>query len=930
MELLSYLLKVSACTVLFFAFYVLVLRKLTFFKTNRFYLLFTLLLSFAIPALNFTIEREVVVSPMAPEPAVFLTDETLTEQHQAIPHMPLLPVVEERFDYRALIPYVYFTVVLSLLGIAIWRILQLLKHTKNSTQKINGLRIVRKAAGFTNCSFFNYVFIDDKLTPDELQVLLKHEEVHAKQLHSVDKVILIFFKSLLWFNPVVYLYDKALEQAHEYEADDVASKTFGNHSYAGLLLKLAVGEPQNKLIHNFVKSPVKERIKMLFNSKSKNMKKLAYLLVTPLVLGLIWGFTVEVVEVFPTLNAKEKFTIVLDAGHGGNKKGVEVNGFTEKALTLSIAKKIEALAQSKGINVVMTRKDDNEVSFKDRIAANGDVLISLHINSEPTVSGGNRNGIEMYTALADGSSRTGKANSLTDYLLKGIQNLQGINITEKIFTKSFALLRESKVPSVVLELGYLTNKNDFKFITSEEKQNELAEGILKGILMYKQAATSSENRDYKSSISPVKYKSTENDPILNKTIKGVVDSVSGSGLFSVIHFKVGNTIYLIRNDVNRKVSKGEELTLKISGRMNEMRVLDKKTNREVIYIEKPVYTMSEAFTAKGESLIKAQENHPFLYEANKARFTTSKIESIKRNSTGYVSEIVLNDGSFKIAFDVAALKTKAENFKIGNEVTAKFIGERLTAKNTYATNKLITLYSASKKDQIINSALYNKFYSKEGFQIVRGGKPKPLQTTTIPEDQVKIVSASETKNYASRGITNLKNAVLQIGKTKIEAEKVTLDSKNGSLIAEMATIYFSDGKIKKSKVVMYDIKKQAFTFHEFAFEQKIEEKKSIISGPGKEGELEFSTGMSTTKIAYSNLDSVKVRKLFNNVMLTGKARLELEKYKIEGKLIHIDNTNNMVVVYLGSVIDSNKQRIEAEVIEIDLANNRYKTKNYFR
>ena len=176
-----------------------------------------------------------------------------------------------------------------------WRLFQLLKHTKAPVKEINGLKLVAKRNGFTNCSFFNYVFIDENsLTETELAVLLSHEEVHAKQYHSIDKLILMLAKAVLWFNPIIYLYDKALEQTHEYEADEATSRNVGTESYATLLLKLAVSKNSNPLIHNFVKSPIKQRIKMLFNSKSKNMKKLAYLLALPIGLGLVWGFTVKI------------------------------------------------------------------------------------------------------------------------------------------------------------------------------------------------------------------------------------------------------------------------------------------------------------------------------------------------------------------------------------------------------------------------------------------------------------------------------------------------------------------------------------------------------------------------------------------------------------------------------------------------------------
>lgn len=304
MEWFNYLLKVSACSAFFFAFYLLVLRKLTFFKINRFYLLFTLLLGFVIPTLQFTVERELAAAPIIEAPVV-VQNEDLTEQFSLLPTTaPVVSLpVEEAYNWFKLLPFLYITVVFGLLGLATWRLLQLIKHAKQNTQEINGLKLVHKSNGFTNCSFFNYVFIDENsLTESELQIMLRHEEVHAKQYHSVDKIILIIVKAVLWFNPIVYLYDKALEQIHEYEADEVTSRNFGTASYANLLLRLAVIKSDMPLVHNFVKSPIKERIKMLFNSKSKHMKKLLYLLALPIGMGLLWGFTVDVVDVVPKNN----------------------------------------------------------------------------------------------------------------------------------------------------------------------------------------------------------------------------------------------------------------------------------------------------------------------------------------------------------------------------------------------------------------------------------------------------------------------------------------------------------------------------------------------------------------------------------------------------------------------------------------------------
>mgnify|MGYP003575027777 CR=1 FL=1 len=589
MELFYYLLKVSVCLVLFFAFYLLVLRKLTFFKINRFYLLATLLLSFVIPSLQLTVEREVAQTPLVIEEPVEIPATEIHSMETTANFVAAERSAEEvaTIDWLALIPYAYITITLVILSLGLRKILKVLKHTKQKTIAVNGLKLVSKADGFTNCSFFNYVFINEQsLTKNELDVLLQHESFHAQQYHSVDKIIMMLVKAALWFNPVVYLWDKALEQVHEYEADETTSEHFGSNEYASLLLRLAVAQNSSPLVHNFVKSPVKERIKMLFNSKSRNMKKLTYLLVVPIVLGLIWGFTVKVVEVFPNGTEEDNFVLVLDAGHGGKQKGAEVNGITEKELTLAIAQKVNAIAQSKGIKVVMTRNADEDVSFKERLAKEGAVLVSLHVNSEPTSKARQSNGIEVFTAVGDESNEknllTGK---LASQMLKAFQSLNGIETETNPKSKNLLLLRESKMPAVVLELGYLTNKNDFQFITNQEKQEEVAKSIIDGVIAYKNSTDLNtinealkEDKLIGGGITNELDRLTEKTgkELWGKAIKGKVKTIVLTEVGEVLNFAYDKGVVRVFNPIKGKIKIGDELTMKVGGTVNKLSFLMQK------------------------------------------------------------------------------------------------------------------------------------------------------------------------------------------------------------------------------------------------------------------------------------------------------------------------------------------------------------------
>ncbi|MGC4235635.1 MAG: M56 family metallopeptidase [Niabella sp.] len=303
MEWFPYLIKVSICTVIFFGFYQLLLRRLTFFKFNRFYLLITLLLSFVIPALRLTIEKttETIVST-APAATV--------RGNQAAMPLPVKTVmgaaqgaaVQKHIDWIKLSEYLYIAVALIITCLAVWRLFQLSRLISRNSENVNGLKLISQTTGLTNCSFFNYVFIDkSSLTEPEIQIILAHETVHAQQYHSLDKIALLFIKAVLWFNPVVYFYNRALEQMHEYEADEVTSQNVGIPLYANLILNIAISK-NTPLLHSFSKSPVKERIKMLFNQKSGNMKKISYLLALPVCFSLFGLFGVHFVY------AQEKVT----------------------------------------------------------------------------------------------------------------------------------------------------------------------------------------------------------------------------------------------------------------------------------------------------------------------------------------------------------------------------------------------------------------------------------------------------------------------------------------------------------------------------------------------------------------------------------------------------------------------------------------------
>jgi hypothetical protein len=712
MELINYLFKVSACSVLFFAFYLLVLRKLTFFKFNRFYLLVSVLLSFVIPATQITIDGEVTETVVVPVQTVDLGNAALP--NAVITELKPIPVVA--FDWFALLPYLYASVVIALLLLAAWRIINLLRHTTTQVKEINGLKLVVKQTGFTNCSFFNYVFIDENsLSAEELQILLQHEEVHAKQYHSADKLLLILAKALLWFNPVIYLYDKALEQTHEYEADEATSNNFGTELYAGLLLRLAVSKNSSPLIHNFVKSPIKQRIKMLFNSKSRNMKKLIYLLALPIGMGLLWSFTIKI-------------------------------------------------------------------------------------------------------------------------------------------------------------------NHRVKLIEQQETETQQRESLI------------------------------------GKTLKGKVLNFEKLRLGEVINLKVGNTTVAVNSyNFKDKVKVGDEITVTIGGlTMAPPPVVstvttDAKGNKSVS-IDKTSYLASKVTGANGV-IIYELPHYAFLYEANRARFASSTIKSIEKSAKGTINKIVLNDKhGFTINLNVAAQQFKTNDFKKGDAILVKFIGEKLTGTKTYTTDKMIALYSQPKKYELINKALFDKFYNENGRQKVYNklGQVQTLQDTRGTYTPVKVYPKPvlETSSPAlinnKTQITYIKDGTMKIFDGELTAKEIEMHEGGSIVIAKNAKFKSEKGKLIESERMTFNTNNGSFTATYPARDAKPSAAYELIS-----------------KLKYSSTDSTVSNKMTGDLMLFGNAKVNVDGYLINGKLISVNRYSNIITAYLGSITTANKMELKGDKIEFD-------------
>lgn len=162
----------------------------------------------------------------------------------------------------------------------------------------------------------------------------------------------------------------------------------------------------------------------------------------------------------------DKKIIVIDAGHGGQDKGATFEKASEKQIVLDIASKIKEINNSQSkYEVVLTRDDDSYPSLTERTdkinSLNPEMVISLHVNRTPE-SETSKNGHEIYIQNSDASK------NIADKISKKLGNCS-------ISEKNLHILRESKAPAVLIELGFINNTEDRKYITSQKGQKEIAQ-----------------------------------------------------------------------------------------------------------------------------------------------------------------------------------------------------------------------------------------------------------------------------------------------------------------------------------------------------------------------------------------------------------------------------------------------------------------------
>lgn len=232
----------------------------------------------------------------------------------------------------------------------------------------------------------------------------------------------------------------------------------------------------------------------------------------------------------PATSKKGKLKILIDPGHGGKDPGaVRKNSLREKDLNLKVAKQVyDILKKEKNVEVKMTRNDDTFISLGERARLStkyeADIFVSIHTNAAKRSTA---SGFEVYfrsdkasdaeaaqTAALENEAlqyegKTSSGLSFADLLLQSLATNENINQSSKlaghirllaskeagktgikVFNNSaikqanFYVLRGVSCPAVLVEMGYISNPSDRKYLNNKNSQTYIAKNIAKGILNY--------------------------------------------------------------------------------------------------------------------------------------------------------------------------------------------------------------------------------------------------------------------------------------------------------------------------------------------------------------------------------------------------------------------------------------------------------------
>ena len=279
-EFLIYMIKSTVYLSVFYAFFILFMKKTTFFRFNRIIFLAASALCFILPVLEISptifagidMPMNAIEEALTPTYVLGLDGVTVTAGSGKI--------------WLIIISTVYFAGFIIVLGsnIASYMRLYALLH-KSQAGDMDGIKVLTADMDMPSFSWGRYIVISHT-DLESNPAIFTHEKMHIKCRHSIDLMLHSLISMIHWFNPLVWIARMELKMLHEYEADELTLKTGINPTqYQLLLVRKTVDAKQFQMANGFYHSKLKNRIIMINKKKTNRWMRLAYVICIPAIIG---------------------------------------------------------------------------------------------------------------------------------------------------------------------------------------------------------------------------------------------------------------------------------------------------------------------------------------------------------------------------------------------------------------------------------------------------------------------------------------------------------------------------------------------------------------------------------------------------------------------------------------------------------------------
>ncbi|HEY4786010.1 MAG TPA: GldM family protein [Bacteroidales bacterium] len=283
---LVFIVKASGCLSLFYLVSLILFRNSNAFKLQRFYLQGLIILSLVLPLNRISIDlfKETAPALVLEKPQSEIQENFKTvykpELFQPSNDQPIKQV-RDTLTFVTILTLIYWTTATVILMRIIYSLIYVVVYFIRSEREKEGkYTILFHPTIKGSFSFLRWIFIHDEIrNTAERESIIKHERVHADQYHSLDIIAIELLSAVMWFNPLIWLMRKEMQQLHEYLADEgVVSSGINLLEYQALLVNQVAGDRLICLPSGFKQSFIKKRLAMM--TKPRISRKMGYRLLT--------------------------------------------------------------------------------------------------------------------------------------------------------------------------------------------------------------------------------------------------------------------------------------------------------------------------------------------------------------------------------------------------------------------------------------------------------------------------------------------------------------------------------------------------------------------------------------------------------------------------------------------------------------------------